>query len=53
MPIIENVNDLGDDALRATVCVVGSGPAGAVTAAALASAGVDVLLLEAGSARPS
>jgi choline dehydrogenase-like flavoprotein len=53
MPIIENVNELGDAAPHAAVCVVGSGPAGAVVAVALASAGVDVLVLEAGSTRPS
>ncbi|HXV14423.1 MAG TPA: FAD-dependent oxidoreductase [Candidatus Krumholzibacteria bacterium] len=53
MSIIENVNQFGDDALHAAVCVVGSGPAGAVVAVALASAGVDVLVLEAGSTQPS
>ncbi|HSJ96410.1 MAG TPA: GMC family oxidoreductase, partial [Myxococcota bacterium] len=38
----------GDLALRAEVCVIGSGAGGAVAAAELAAAGRDVVLLEAG-----
>jgi choline dehydrogenase-like flavoprotein len=42
----------GDAALRASVCVVGSGFAGAIVAGELAAAGVDVLVVEAGSSDP-
>lgn len=38
--------------MRATVCVIGSGFAGAIVAARLARAGIDVLVLEAGSDDP-
>ena len=40
------------DSRRATVCVIGSGFSGAVVAVELAAAGIDVLVLEAGSADP-
>ncbi len=56
MPIYENLKDACEGAehatLTATVCVVGSGPAGAVLAVELAAAGVSVIVLEAGSAGP-
>jgi choline dehydrogenase-like flavoprotein len=38
--------------LRATICVVGSGPAGAIVAVELARAGIEVLVVEAGSKAP-
>lgn len=43
----------GDAPLTTDVAVVGSGPAGIVTALELAGAGSDVLLLESGGPRPS
>lgn len=52
MTIIENPRELGDAASDTTVCVIGSGPAGAIVAVALANAGIDVVVLEAGSTQP-
>jgi len=42
----------GDTTLRTNVCVIGSGFCGAIIAVELATAGIDVLLLEAGSEAP-
>ncbi|HEX5130855.1 MAG TPA: GMC family oxidoreductase [Candidatus Krumholzibacteria bacterium] len=56
MPVIERPEELcgvgGGDVLRARVCVIGSGFAGALLAVELVAAGIDVLLLEAGSRDP-
>lgn len=52
MPLIEGSSLHEGTTLRADVCVVGAGPAGLTTAQQLARSGVDVLLLEAGSASP-
>jgi len=50
-----NITDLSkgapDGPLRADICVIGSGPAGATAAADLAAAGKDVLILEEGGDR--
>lgn len=48
MPLIDLAGDGFSGRLAAKVCVVGSGPAGAIAACALAARGVDVILLEAG-----
>ncbi len=40
------------EVLRTTVCVIGSGPAGAIVAVELARTGIDVLVVEAGSKLP-
>lgn len=56
MPTVENAAELlagrGDTPLRTGVCVIGSGPAGAIVAVELAAAGIDVIVLESGSRHP-
>jgi choline dehydrogenase-like flavoprotein len=56
MPIYNHPSELpessGDEAHTAAVCVIGSGPAGAIVAVELANAGVDVIVLESGSKDP-
>jgi choline dehydrogenase-like flavoprotein len=56
MPITEHPSSLSDASggiwRPADVCVVGSGPAGAIVAVELAGLGVDVVLLESGSSDP-
>ncbi|MFI5503665.1 GMC oxidoreductase [Nocardia asteroides] len=46
--LVEDLRTVGDDALRAEVCVIGSGPAGLTVATELAAAGLRVLVLESG-----
>jgi choline dehydrogenase-like flavoprotein len=54
MPILNEPSELfsGDASPVATVCVIGSGPAGAIASVELAKTGVDVIVLEAGSKDP-
>jgi choline dehydrogenase-like flavoprotein len=56
MPVLRHPSDLSGDstgpARTTAVCVVGSGPAGALVAVELAEAGIDVIVLEAGSKDP-
>lgn len=56
MPVIASPADLFDPScdtpVRTTVCVIGSGFAGAIVAVELARAGIDVVLLESGSKEP-
>ncbi len=54
MPIFDTLKDAcgGGDTMTADVCVIGSGPAGAVVAVELAAAGAAVVVLEAGSRAP-
>jgi len=56
MPLYDNpialVNGSGELSPPCSVCVVGSGPAGAIVAGELAKAGIDVLVLESGSREP-
>ena len=56
MALIDKPSDLldvaSDSTLRTTVCVIGSGFSGAIVAVELATAGIDVLLLESGSNDP-
>jgi choline dehydrogenase-like flavoprotein len=50
---VHNVDELNAAALQADVCIVGSGPAGAVLAKQLADRGIDTLLIESGPPRGS
>jgi choline dehydrogenase-like flavoprotein len=56
MPVFTDLIELlaGSDegSIETTVCVIGSGPAGAIVAVEMATAGIDVVLLEAGSSHP-
>jgi choline dehydrogenase-like flavoprotein len=56
MTIIKNPAQLvahtNDAAIRASVCVIGSGFSGAIVAVELAAAGIDVVVLEAGTTDP-
>jgi choline dehydrogenase-like flavoprotein len=47
-PKVTDGSKAGDLTLEADVCIVGTGAGGAVTAAVLAAAGFDVLMLEEG-----
>lgn len=49
MIMIDLAKDGGVQSLSATICVIGSGPAGGLLAGELASTGHDVILLEAGA----
>ncbi len=51
--MIVTSGELGDDGLRAAVCIVGAGPAGITVARVLDAQGIDVLLLEAGTGSPT
>ena len=56
MPILNHAAELKlastDKAVRASVCVIGSGPAGAIVAVELAARGYDIVVLEAGGEVP-
>ncbi len=52
MGMLATSAELVDTGLQADVCVIGSGFCGAIIAVELATAGIDVLLLEAGSEAP-
>ena len=52
MDIIDIKQNRGMECLTASVCIIGSGPAGGILAAQLAKKKVDVLLLEAGADLP-
>ena len=56
MDSADNIIDLATrvdlPSMEATVCVIGSGPGGGIVATELAKAGIDVVLLEAGSDIP-
>lgn len=52
MPLIDFSKERPCLGLKATVCIVGTGPAGAFLAVDLAASGVDVLVLETGFTKP-
>ncbi|MFI9504347.1 GMC oxidoreductase [Nocardia sp. NPDC052566] len=49
---IDDLREIGDEALIADVCVIGSGPAGLTIATELAGTALRVLVLESGGLRP-